>query len=882
MISWAEIKKNKRLALETSTDAEDNTPAVPPLEAGDTRNKGKRVYPKTVQRVLRQRELGSNSGRSWMPSSRSIPDELKEHVFDDVGPRRYFKGTSSDVTCLAWAPDGKHFAAASIAITDDRSMQYNKPDNLLLGNHESSLLAELPEHHIPRPHVKEDPSNPNGLSSMRETQDPRLFMTVASVQFSPDSRILYSAGRDQKVRAYEFERGVDQASCKYELDHPAPLDLMSVSNTGIVATACHQSTDGSIGVYNDKIRTLSLSPSRVDTQTERAIYPSALRWGVSYHHSYYLLAGFSIDSIDDEREVAGETCLWDIASESRVHVGATTRNVFDIAWNPAPSSTSHIFAVACTPGTSKVNKRTRSIVQCFAPRQSSARRVLELECPAFDINDVIYCPYDTNLIAVGATDSKVYLWDQRFAGVGHQPLHTLQHGDSLSVLDHDRDQEIADTGIRFLSWGATSSRLYSGSSDGVVKLWNPYSSTENAHVKDVATFTSAVMSGAFSPDHRELLIGEDQGRLNSLSVGFGEKTVRSMERFDFHSAPLPKNKAATTKPEGHETANELLTTGQIELKSMGALPIRQAVQGPNYRGPYLAPSDEEIGHAEQALKIAQDEQNVADARASAMFSTEEGETENAIRKAQQGVENAQERIWSLEKRASDAEDLVPRAEKLQKRFRKQRKDHKKLLGQLPYRPKSCGLDCNYLPASIDDDAEVPDSLRSESRIPTALRSATDIDTGNATPADLIEAGLSSQCRTCGGPAPKPKSGKLEMCARCFCKSKGFTSSCEICASPVRPNTDTSKPKVCERCSFGCFRCGKPKFIARSGTYVTCDSCDLTWKAGVLGYELVQSITDIEGVGRATTERRHDLGHSDEEYLGNSEIEHYASLWQTSQ
>ena len=465
-------------------------------------------------------------------------------------------------------------------------MQYNKTCNLLLGDYEHSLLNELPDHYIPRPEVNSKSGNVNGLQSMRETQDPRLFMTVASVQFSPDSGTLYSAGSDRKVRAYNFQAGVDRASCLYEIEHPATLDLLSVSNCNLLATACHQSADGSIGVYRGSKKTLSLSPSRLDKQTERAIYPSALKWGSATQHTNLLLAGFSIDSIDEERDIAGETCLWDVRAESRIQINAVTRNVFDVAWNPSPSPTSTVFAVASTPGTNKVNKGMRSVIQCFAPSQNRATRVLEWECPAFDINDVIYCPHNDNLIASGATDGKVYVWDQRFADSSHEPLHALAHNDSLSVLDHDRYREVADTGVRFLSWGATSFRLYSGSSDGVVKVWNPCRSSEDAHLKDVATFTSAVMSGAFSPDYRELLIGEDQGRINLLSVGYEDKSVRSMQRFKLQSAPAPTIGAAEDR---YADAHDLLRTRQIELKPMGSLPIRQAVQGQEYDGPFLTP-----------------------------------------------------------------------------------------------------------------------------------------------------------------------------------------------------------------------------------------------------------------------------------------------------
>ena len=132
---------------------------------------GERAYPRSLLRILRQRELASSAGRSWISARKPVPDELKHRALDSLGPSKYYKGTSGDVTCLAWSPNGENFAAGSIAITDERSMQYNRPNNLLLGRHERDVLHELPEHHVQRPEVT-DSGNTNALRSMKESQDP--------------------------------------------------------------------------------------------------------------------------------------------------------------------------------------------------------------------------------------------------------------------------------------------------------------------------------------------------------------------------------------------------------------------------------------------------------------------------------------------------------------------------------------------------------------------------------------------------------------------------------------------------------------------------------------------------------------------------------------
>lgn len=880
-ISWADIKKQRSNVLEDEEPAADDDKPEGSSERG-TWTKGERATPKSTSRILRQRELGSNSGRSWLPSTRSIPDELKEHVFDDIGPQKFFQGTSGDVTCVAWAPNGDHFAAGSIAITDERSMQYNRPCNLLLGDTAESRLDELPEHHVSRP-INNDFGNPNSLHSMRETQDQRLFMTVGSVQFSLDSTTLYSAGADRKVRAYS-SASTPRPSLRYEIDHPASVDLLSVSNHNVLATACHQASDDSIGIYNGAVKALSLSPSRADSQTERAIYPSALRWGISPHHSNLLLAGFSIDSIDDERNLAGETCLWDVRHESRIEISGVTRNVFDLAWNSYPSSGSTAFAVASTPGVNKVNRGTRTVVQCFAPRQNRAHAVLEFESKAFDINDVIYCPHDNSLIAAGATDGKVYVWDQRYINRGHGPLHILAHGRSLNVLDHDRDPEVADTGVRFLSWGATSSRLCSGSSDGVVKVWNPYRSSSEAHIKDVATFTSAVMSGAFNHDYRSLLIGEDQGRLNLLSLGHGSRSIRSMDRFDLRSAPNHCTKSTTL--DGRAIARQLLDSGEIELRPMGALPTRQAVQGWNYTGPFLAPSAEELRNAEEEYQTALNLQNETHSEM-AMQMSQTSEAGQELRNADKRVEAAQVAVLRLQSRLDDAQALTLEAESTQQAFRKAEKDRWKLEASLSRAFENCKLECNFLPANADEDAEVLDSGRSGGRIPTALWTASNIDHLKMDVDDLIEAGLTRKCVNCTRPAAKPNNG-LPTCEACRCKRLGLTAACEICLAAIQTSTDPAVPNLCERCNFSCFRCGKPTTIVKNAAKISCTNCGRSWTAGALGYELANQTRRSPKRSRRTR-IEYDISDSSDsdspdevsahaETLGDREIEHYASRW----
>ncbi|KAK3114579.1 hypothetical protein LTR53_006953 [Teratosphaeriaceae sp. CCFEE 6253] len=864
-VAWADVRKE--ILEDPEPDADDESEISAQSESRLLSQD--RAFPSSVAQVLRQRELGKSGTRGWAMPFERIPDELKNEVFSKYAPTRHYMSTCGDVTSLAWAGDGRRFAAGSIAITDNRSMQYNGNWNLLIGDSEQAVLQELPEHHISRP-VVVDAGNINALHSMRESQDPRLFMTVAAVAFSPDGHSLYTAGSDRTMRVYEVGNDVTNASCKHTASHPAVVDILDVSRNNLIATACHTSEDGSVRVYHGNTfrRMQSLSPNRIDSPSTVPIFPSALKWGVTPNQSNYLLAGFSSDGIEEDRSTAGETALWDVETGQRIQLSTITRNVFDVAWNPSPSSASTAFCVASTPGSSKAHRGRRSVVQCYAPGQDRCRQVLEWDCPALDINDITYCPHDDNLTAAGATDGKVYVWDKRFASRDQKPLHVLAHGDSVNVLDHDRDRELADTGVRFLSWGATSSRLYSASSDGVVKAWNPYRAPDDVHVADVATFQAAIMSGSFNADHRELLIGEERGRINLLSIGGDaeDEAGRASQPFVLRVAKKQVDLAEQTP---FAAARELVETRRIEIRPMGALPRSQAVQGPVYTGPFFRPSRGDWQAAQSAYQQALDKQNEVYSR------TADPASESELHYADSGVEQARAALSALQSRADSFPALEQAAQATQRAFRTA------LQGRRTEQTGSCPLDCNYFSPTLDE-GQVPDSLRSEQRIPGAWRALPSqaLDVTALDCAELFEAGLAARCPHC-------TAHSQTALARAFCRQRrngiraGLTGVCEFCAAPVRRQESTATPQLCERCGFGCLRCSQPvqhlRRASDGGYSVYCETCELAWDVDVLGYNLVRDESKrAQLVTGSKPGKMIRLGDMD------TEVHHYHSRWRSGQ
>ncbi|RMZ25278.1 hypothetical protein D0859_10659 [Hortaea werneckii] len=885
-VSWTQVK-NSAFQDKTIDPREDDS-VQGTIDAGPRASQD-RVFPQSLPRLLRQRELGGPVGRGWVTPSRRIPEDLKNHATDGHTLAKTFENTCGDVTCLAWSPRGKHFAAGSIAVSDDRSMQYNSGLNLLAGDSESGSLQELSEHHISRPLIDAESGNVNGLHAMRESQDPRLFMTVASVGFSPTGDLLYSAGGDKKMRAYRMNDDVGKTECCYEIDHGAPIDILSVGNHGLVATACHSGIDGNVSVHkcDDTTfdHTLSLSPSRKDAQSNLPLFPSALKWGIAAQHSNLLLGGFSCDTTDEIRSTAGETALWNGETGQRIALSTTTRNVFDLAWNPSPSAAGTALAVAAVPGTGKSYKGKQSVVQVYAPDQNRAKQVNELECPAFDINDVTYCPHDENLLAAGATDGKVYIWDMRYTSRNQMPLHTLSHGESVNVLDHDRDSELADTGVRFLSWGATSSRLYSGSSDGVVKVWNPYRATSGALVKDVATFQTAIMSGAFNHDFRDLLIGEECGRLNLLQIdarGDGDMQPARPRRFKLHNAPKPQR--AHSEISGKAAGDELLQSRKIVTRPMGALPKWQAVQGPNYDGPYAIAPRETWLQAENDLKRAQDAQNNAHSTMD-IDSSQTSEHGTAIRDADNRVKAAQMAIERLQIRHDDAVPLIEQAAENQRKLCREEKKRMQLEASLAHPTECCKLDCNFLPRDDDIGVGVPDSRRSEQRIPAALRRLPrgPVNLAEMDCKQLSEIGLAGKCPHCGRPTKNAalRAHFTMLCQqRCASIRAAFTGTCDSCSAPARSET-----KLCERCAFNCFRCGEKAQLlpptTDHGEVVYCDSCGSSWAQGILGYEFMQDASQTRTRVRQSTanEDRGELAEDGPVHLEEETVHHHLR-WET--
>ncbi|BCS27511.1 WD repeat protein [Aspergillus puulaauensis] len=496
--------------------------------------------------LFQQRELGAHSNR-----------QLYSQFTGGFKVSKAWKGASNDVVSLAWSPDGTRFAAGATAQCDEHMMAYNRKNNLLFGNLTNSELCELPDHCIPRP---------GGTGSASHVvNDSRLFMSVTAVQWFEDT--LYTASYDHTVKLWDTSRG--KATCHKTLKHDSKVIVMARSNfaENILATGTHM-----IGYWdtNDAEYT-ALELPRARSRKEIELVPTSIAWGSSHATKDYLLAGMS----DKEDGVAQYGLLaafrFRESSVGPEYFSPNSQNVFDVAWHP----TLPIFGAACTAG-QQVTRGTRSVVNIYEPLRLKSR-VLELDCPALDMNEVTFCPANTNYVSTSCTDGVTYVWDMRNCG---EIVHKLKHGAPLNQLDETVPREQADTGVNMQLWGSTSDQLYTGASDGVVKRWNILRAPDDVLVEDTAALNEGIMCGAFSPDQSNLLIGDVSGGVHLLSNS--PFCPDDAPAFIFKESPH----CVEQEPDpdsGVRAAQDLVSSGQIEIH-----PVFGPGKGPHYKGPFAA------------------------------------------------------------------------------------------------------------------------------------------------------------------------------------------------------------------------------------------------------------------------------------------------------
>ena len=477
-------------------------------------------FPSTIGRlskasILRRREFGGHPGLN----QRVLQIGLRQSVLNDrLAPWKYWEGASKDVITSAWSPNGLYFAAGASTDLDSLNVQYNRNNNLLWADIEHNCISELVNHHIPRL-LPLDIHESSEITNTHNTLDSRVFTTVSSIDFNSRGNQMYSSSYDHSVKVWEVYDYFRAPECATTLRHTSRVELLSgheESNGHILATAqCN--SEQPISLWQIPSDNPESSKLRTHFSSERVkrmgLSPTALSWGtLPAWTEHLLIAGFAENKNNAfDRDRQGDLLIWDVnTSQPLTRLTPAAQCVFDLAWHPRLTC----MAAATTPSGQLTTRSTKSVIRTWNPLESPSR-IMEFECPALDINEILFNPLHENYISVACTNGCAYVWDvRRPDGV----LSVLQHGDVIEQLDEGRRREEQDTGMRFMSWSFDGSSLYTGSSDGLIKQWNPFVSEEDCHIRDVATFDSGVMTGTFSPDGSNLLIGLCKGSIQVLSV----------------------------------------------------------------------------------------------------------------------------------------------------------------------------------------------------------------------------------------------------------------------------------------------------------------------------------------------------------------------------
>ncbi|KAL8819411.1 MAG: hypothetical protein Q9223_002147 [Gallowayella weberi] len=556
----------------------------------------------TISSLLRNRELGVADDPSSVLrkgfGNAGLQGSLEIRIAEDIRPWKSWKGASSDVVTVAWAPDSLSYAAGAAAQSDDNDLQYNRPNNLLFGQLEPNSISELPDHCIDRPRPETIDGGPNSDPNVYRACDPMVYKTVTTVQFSPCGGILYTASHDRTAKVWDVNRP-GLPNCIGTLHHEADVTGLEVSthHPQLFATAAKSIGDSirlyrpleelSHGELQPGFDFISFTSSRAVKNPDWSIYPECVRFGVSPGSKHLLLGGFQ-EWADQDFSPArqGHICLWDIHTAAKVSVQPHVSAIFAAAWHPQEN----LFITGGAPGSGarlSYPKTTQSVVRLYDPRIKNSYTA-EFECPGTDMQDVTFHPF-SSYVTAGCTNGTTYVWDCRMPDY---IMHRLEHGDPLLELAANEDglpyirhRERFDTGIMLSIWGRGASLFYTGSSDGVVKSWDIFRAPEDVHVRDVVQLPAGVQSGALSPDGMNMLVGDAVGGIHILSA-----TPTGLSAEDnsagYHPDPIPfvaadkKNDSAVEEvgTEGIDEANKLLRSGRLVVH-----PSFGVGKGPNYQ-----------------------------------------------------------------------------------------------------------------------------------------------------------------------------------------------------------------------------------------------------------------------------------------------------------
>lgn len=575
-----------------------------------------------IPSLLFAREFTGHRGHHGsMRAQINFANEFCKCRDDELELREEWTNCAGDISTIVWVSNDS-FICGTTEHSDAHNQQYNKPGNLVLGSCRAGNLRAYPDHRIVRPIVEK---GENSTNEMRESQDPWLYSSVVSSDYDPNLGLAFTSGFDRTVKIWAIEETESGPSMRAQATwvHGGNVNFVVCSKheSGMVATAADVAADA-IRIYRIRVNDLAHSPCRsyscsrvtdehgntVDTE-KWAYFPATMQWGLAPEVQHLLLVGYSPRSrtgddndIPLERRDSGELCLWDGLTGVPWRItSATTQNIFEVLWHPSQAS----FIAATSPLAFDAAEGARTQIRIFRPSDNpeyggrAFSPVQTLDCRALDINELTIMPnsFTYCYVTAAATDGNVYVWD---TARGDKPIHVLKHGEPIDEYRGDRERE--DVGVKFTAWGTSPDRFYTGSSDGVVKVWNVRSQNKKPLIRDLFEAPGPITCGMFSPDRSKLIVGDATGRVFLLSLDAPDdekkrlttirlpngktKTIRPPKSIIYHKEPPPPEynaDGALVEPEDSKAviqrSKQYLENQQLALHPTNP---HWVVQGPRY------------------------------------------------------------------------------------------------------------------------------------------------------------------------------------------------------------------------------------------------------------------------------------------------------------
>lgn len=543
--------------------------------------------------LLLAREVSGNR-YGGMRRLENFTNEFHKILEEGLQIRSEFTNCAGDISTICWISNQAYIAGTTVHM-DSHNQQYNKPGNLVLGSirRGDATLKAYADHRIVRPIVQK---GENSSSAMRETQDPWLYTSVVFSDYDRLHDRAFTSSFDKTVKAWKVDSSGGSMRCIGTWEHKGPANFVQASSFedpafGLVATAADVPTSA-VRVYkvdkNDdrfsESTFTSYSCSRINANnldTDKWTYcPSTMKWGIEKSVRHYLLVGYSPRSLTgDDSDIppeslnTGELCLWDAITGKSIHIrGANSQNVFEVLWHPDRAV---FIAATSAKGADFRDNKVRTQIRIFGRSNEFIGDFSELQaldCTAADINELTIMPNSVSYsyVTAGCTDGKTYVWD---TALGDKPVHVLAHGPPLEGIRINDAED--DTGVKFTAWGASLDRFYTGSSDGVVKVWNVRSG-KRVKGKVILEASAQISFGAFSPDRSRLVVGDASGRVFVLSVdeldgkppvlvklpgALGGNKRRMPTEVKQHEAPPPP--PGTVNMSGIRAARDFLAARQL-------------------------------------------------------------------------------------------------------------------------------------------------------------------------------------------------------------------------------------------------------------------------------------------------------------------------------